>query len=61
MQRDLIFTQKGEVNMKILNDEELKNIYGGGVIFKIAMGLITAGAFAIGVIDGYLRPLKCRI
>ena len=60
MQRDLIFMQKGEVNMKILNEEELKNIYGGGALFKIAMGLITAGAFVIGVIDGYLRPLKCR-
>lgn len=46
--------------MKILNEEELKNIYGGGALFKIAMGLITAGAFVIGVIDGYLRPLKCR-
>ena len=52
--------QKGEVIIKILNEKELKDIYGGGVLFKIAMGIITAGSFIVGIVDGYLRPLKCR-
>lgn len=45
--------------MKNLNSEELVNTTGGG--FK-TYALIAAGiiVFTIGVIDGYLRPLKCR-
>jgi lactobin A/cerein 7B family class IIb bacteriocin len=46
--------------MEQLNNKELQNIYGGGIsfgfIFAIA-GLIT---FAIGILDGYIRPLKCN-
>jgi len=41
-----------------LKDEQLKKINGGG--FGLAL-LIGAGAvFLIGVIDGYIRPLKCN-
>lgn len=44
--------------MKELNNEELHNIHGGGVAFGLA---IFAGiTFIIGVIDGYVRPLKCN-
>ena len=43
-----------------LKEEELKTIKGGGTIFKLAMGFLTAGAFIVGLVDGYLRPLKCR-
>lgn len=46
--------------MEILDSNELKDVRGGGLIFKIAMGVLTVGSFVIGVIDGYLRPLKCR-
>lgn len=44
--------------MTLLNELELKNISGGGFgIFIAIAGFIT---FAIGVIDGYIRPLKCN-
>lgn len=44
--------------MILLNELELRNINGGGFGFFVALaGLIT---FAIGVIDGYVRPLKCN-
>lgn len=46
--------------MKRIEEQELKQIYGGGFSFGIA-GLIGAGiTFLIGVIDGYIRPLACR-
>ena len=43
-----------------LNKNELMNVNGGG--FRIGAGfLIGAGiVFLIGVIDGYVRPLKCN-
>lgn len=41
-----------------LQDAELKQIEGGG--WGLAL-LIGAGiVFLIGVIDGYVRPLKCN-
>ena len=46
--------------MEILKKEELKNINGGGITFKFIMGLITAGTFIVGLVDGFIRPLKCR-
>ena len=44
--------------MNEVKDYELKKIKGGGV----GMGfLIAAGVvFIIGIIDGYVRPLKCN-
>ena len=49
--------------MKELNGIELKQIYGGGgvsaALLKI-IGAIAGVVFMIGVIDGYVRPLKCR-
>lgn len=43
-----------------LNKNELMNVNGSG--FSIGAGfLIGAGiVFLIGVIDGYVRPLKCN-
>lgn len=43
-----------------MNDDELKQISGGG--FSLGIGiLIGAGiVFLIGVIDGIVRPLKCN-
>lgn len=44
--------------MTELNEKELKQISGGGIGLWLA---IAAGVvFIIGVIDGYVRPLKCR-
>jgi len=41
-----------------LKETELKNIQGGGLGVGL---LITAGIiFAIAVLDGYIRPLKCN-
>jgi lactobin A/cerein 7B family class IIb bacteriocin len=44
--------------MILLNKEELNNIHGGGWGILIAIaGFIT---FAIGGLDGYVRPLRCN-
>lgn len=46
--------------MVALNDNELKNITGGGIGFGAGL-LISAGiVFVVGIIDGYIRPLACR-
>lgn len=46
--------------MKEINNEELKKINGGG--FSIGLGFLLGGivTFLVGVIDGYVRPLKCN-
>jgi len=45
--------------MQELDNETLKKINGGGLGFGL---LIGAGiVFIIGVIDGIVRPLKCRV
>lgn len=41
-----------------MNREELCGIRGGGYAWYMVLG--GAIAFLIGVIDGYLRPLKCN-
>lgn len=44
--------------MEKLEQKELQTIQGGGIGFGL---LIGAGiVFLIGVIDGYMRPLKCN-
>ncbi len=45
--------------MKELNNNELHDIVGGN---KVAAGLLIAAGitFIIGVIDGYIRPLRCN-
>ena len=43
-----------------LSKIELANIYGGGFKYGIAIAIGAAITFIIGVIDGYLRPLKCN-
>ena len=46
--------------MEQLEKRQLLNISGGGITFGLGL-LITAGiTFIIGVIDGYIRPLKCN-
>ncbi|MBR5662569.1 MAG: hypothetical protein IKX00_02825 [Bacilli bacterium] len=46
--------------MEILKTCELKEVKGGALGSKLIMALVSGGAFLIGLIDGYLRPLKCR-
>lgn len=46
--------------MEILKENDLKNVKGGALGSKLIMGLVTGGAFLVGLIDGILRPLKCR-
>lgn len=46
--------------MKKLNKQDLLKVNGGGISFGVGL-LITAGiVFVIGVIDGFMRPLKCN-
>jgi hypothetical protein len=46
--------------LKELKSDELKEVKGGIIGSKLIMGLITGGSFLIGLLDGFLRPLKCR-
>lgn len=45
--------------MNEIKNNELKNIDGGISIWG-AIGIGAAVVFAIGIIDGYFRPLKCN-
>lgn len=44
----------------IVEDQELTNIIGGGISYSLAVALGAIGVFIVGVIDGFLRPLKCN-
>lgn len=46
--------------MKKLSDNELKNITGGAISWKLLAAIPLAVSFIAGIIDGYLRPLKCN-
>lgn len=46
--------------MEILNQKELKEVKGGALGSKLILALVSGGAFVVGLIDGFLRPLKCR-
>ena len=45
--------------MKELNDQKLKRVVGGISAWGI-VGIIAGIIFGIGVVDGYVRPFKCR-
>ena len=46
----------------VLEKEKLLTIYGGSSVKKVGIGIIIAalGSFIVGIIDGFLRPLKCN-
>lgn len=46
--------------MKELEQKELMEVQGGAL--KLGFGLVIGGAivFLIGLIDGFIRPLKCN-
>ena len=41
-----------------LSNEKLLEVSGGGK--GLALGLLAAGIFIVGVVDGIIRPYKCR-
>lgn len=44
--------------MKEISNLELHQINGGGI--GLGLAIISGVTFLIGVIDGYVRPLKCN-
>ena len=44
----------------MLTELELKNVNAGSVNWTIAGIAGTIVTFIIGIVDGYLRPLKCN-
>jgi len=46
----------------VLEKEKLLTVYGGAATKNIGLGIIIAalGSFIVGIIDGFLRPLKCN-
>ena len=46
----------------VLKNQELMDINGGGTGRKIGFGIFFAaiGSFIVGVVDCFLRPLKCN-
>ena len=46
----------------VLNDEETRTIIGGASYKGIGIGIIIGaiGSFIVGIVDGFLRPLKCN-
>lgn len=42
------------------NKEELLQIKGGAINWTIVTAISSGIVFIIGIIDGYLRPLKCN-
>ncbi len=43
-----------------LNHEELDQIVGGGIKIGLAVAIGGLISFIMGVVDGYLRPLRCN-
>ena len=46
--------------MSEINLEDLHSIKGGGISIWTGIGIGTIVTFLIGVIDGFVRPLKCN-
>jgi len=46
--------------MKDLNKEEMLKVNGGGMSAWAIFGIGAAIVFIAGVIDGFVRPLKCN-
>ncbi len=43
-----------------LTERELKEIKGGSISLGAGLLIVAGIVFIIGVIDGYVRPLKCN-
>ena len=46
--------------MNRINEEQLKNIKGGGVNWTLVTGIAAIASFFMGVIDGLINPQKCN-
>lgn len=44
----------------VLSNEELTEVVGGGIKLGVAIVVGAIVTFVIGVIDGFMRPLKCN-
>lgn len=43
-----------------IKEKDLKNIKGGGISIWGGIGIVSGVIFLIGVIDGFVRPLRCN-
>lgn len=43
-----------------LKNSELKMIYAGASAGWIATAIVTGVSFIVGILDGFIRPFKCR-
>ncbi len=43
-----------------LKNSELKMIYAGASAGWIAAAIVTGVSFIVGILDGFIRPFKCR-
>lgn len=48
------------IKIEEINKDKLKKIDGGGLSFLAGVGIVSLVIFAVGVIDGYVNPEKCR-
>ena len=46
--------------MQELNDKELMEVNGGGISLGTGLLIVAGVCFVVGIIDGIVRPLKCR-
>ena len=46
--------------MQKLTQEELLSINGGAVKASVLIAVGSAITFLVGIIDGFIRPYKCR-
>lgn len=46
--------------MKIMTEEKMNEIVGGGINAWMLAGISALITFVVGVIDGFTRPLKCN-
>lgn len=46
----------------VLENKKLMSVVGGKSTKAVGIGIIIAalGSFIVGIIDGFLRPLKCN-
>ena len=51
--------RKGVCNM-VLKDEIAIDTYGGKINYGIIAAIGSAITLIVGIIDGYLRPLRCN-
>lgn len=46
--------------MTEMKKEELLETNGGGITLAGGLLIVAGAIFVIGVVDGYIRPLKCN-